>query len=149
MGLRETDSPFVGAIVRQLIGSVLVGVGTTWYAISSCATIIVGILIWLSVLIWLATSTWGGIIWAVLWLFFGGGLILGLFGLITAPVSLLGVGVAALGEKLRNSEEDNHLYEARDNIVDSVVVGDRCADCGNDRVSQDDRYCRFCGAQYG
>ena len=106
---------------------------------------LVGLLVWVSILIWLATSTWGGLIWAVLWLF-GGGIVLGLLGLVTAPIRLLGLGLASLGENLKNETQYREPLETIDNGPYPEITKGRCQACGNELVSVDDRFCRYCGA---
>ena len=100
---------------------------------------IVGFLLWLSVLIWLATSSWGGLIWAGLWLFVGGGLMAAIVGLISLPARLFGAGLVVLGERLTNPEDE---------AVDRLRLDD-CVACGSKRVSEDDHYCPDCGTPYG
>lgn len=98
---------------------------------------IVGFLLWLGILIWLATSIWGGIIWAVLWLFIGGGTIALIVGLLSLPTRLFGAGMVVLGERLTGENEEG------------LTGLGYCAACGSNRGSDDDQFCRSCGAPYG
>lgn len=125
--------------MKKHLGSVLLVVGSIWLTIATCATMIVGFLLWLGVLIWLATSTWGGLIWAGIWLFVGGGLMAALVGIVSLPTRLLGGGLIALGERLVSPEEEVfHEQEL-----------EYCIACGTQRVYELDHYCRACGAPYG
>ena len=92
--------------MKQFVGSVILVIGHIWVTISTCGMMIVGFLLWLSILIWLATSFWGGIIWAGLWLFIGGGLTAALVGILSLPTRLLGGTLVVLGERLTNVEDD-------------------------------------------
>ncbi|PKB79703.1 MAG: hypothetical protein BZY88_11925 [SAR202 cluster bacterium Io17-Chloro-G9] len=125
--------------MKRLLGSLLLVIGNVWVTISTCATMIVGFLLWLGILIFLATSTWGGIIWAGLWLFIGGGIVALLVGLVSLPTRLFGASLVVLGERLRNLE---------DGAVDEPGL-ENCVACGSKRVSKDDQFCRACGAPYG
>jgi hypothetical protein len=125
--------------MKMFVGSVILAFGQIWVAITSCGIMIVGFLVWLGILIWLATSVWGGLIWAVLWLFIGGGLTAAIVGLISLPTRLFGNSLVVLGTQLQNSE---------DVAVDEPGLDD-CMSCGSKRVSEDDDYCRDCGARYG
>ena len=119
--------------MKQFVGSVILAIGHIWVTISSCGTMIVGFLLWLGILIWLATS--GGLIWAGLWLFIGGGLTAAIVGLISLPTRLFGTSLMLLGTRLQNPE---------DVAIDEPGLDD-CMSCGSKRVSEDDQYCRICG----
>ena len=124
--------------MTRLIGSVILVIGHIWVTISSCAMMIVGFLVWLGILIWLASS-WGGLIWVVLWLFIGGGLTAGIVGLLSFPARILGASLVVLGERLANPENE---------WVD-VPEFEACTACGSKREFADEHYCRACGAPYG
>ena len=125
--------------MKQIIGSALIVVGGIWESISSCGVIVFGFLFWLGVLLWLATSTWGGIIWALLWLFIGGGLTAMLVDLASLPSRFFGVCLMVLGARLKDFESE---------AVDVARLA-YCTTCGSQRISEVDQYCRICGAPYG
>ena len=125
--------------MKRLLGSALLVIGHTWLAISNCAMMIVFFFLWVGILIWLATSTWGGFIWAGLWLFIGAGILSLIVGLISLPTRLFGASLVMLGERFTTLEDE---------AVD-VRGLEECMACGSKRVSEDDKYCRACGAPYG
>ena len=124
--------------MKKFIGSVILTFGGAWVEISGCTTMIVGFLAWLGILIWLATSVWGGLIWAGLWFFMGGGLIGTIVSLIALPSRLFGISLVVLGTRLLSLD---------DKPPDDS--GPDCTSCGNIRMSEHDQYCRVCGAPYG
>ena len=125
--------------MKQFVGSLLITIGQIWVTVTTCGTIIVGFLLWLGVLIWLATSFWGGVLWAALWVFIGGGLTAALVGILSLPTRLFGGWLVVLGDRLNNPD-----YEG----VDEARLDD-CMSCGSERVSDDDRFYRTCGTPYG
>ena len=97
---------------------------------------IIGLFLWLGILVFLATSIWGGIFWAVLWLFIGGGIIALIVGLVSLPARLLGGVLVSTGESL--------LEDVAFDVPLAV-----CEACGSSRASDDDQFCRECGSRYG
>jgi hypothetical protein len=64
-------------------------------AISSILGGLLGFLLWLSILISIFST--GHILWAVVWLFVGGGLTALLVSILAIPFNLLGVALLAIG----------------------------------------------------
>lgn len=125
-----------GAMMKQVVGSILVAIGNIWVAISSCGIVIVAIFLWLGIVFW--GYSWGGLFFVILWLFLGTGIVGLIVGVTSLPVRLFGAGMIILGEELKNSKP---------NVVDARGPND-CIECGRARVSEDDQYCRGCGQQY-
>lgn len=124
--------------MSKILGIILLTVGRLWVEISTCATGCVFFLVWLGILVWLFTSTWGGFIWAGLWLFLGGSATGLIVGVLSAPMRLFGVGLVLLGTNLL--EERYEVEEPHDN--------QSCRSCGALRSSLTDEYCTACGARY-
>ncbi len=122
--------------MSKILGILLLTVGRLWVEISGCATGCLFVLVWLGILVWLFTSTWGGFIWAGLWLFLGGGATAFVVGILSAPMRLFGVGLVVLGTNLLEGQHD-------------AEEPSRCRSCGELRSSLTDEYCTSCGTRYG
>lgn len=124
--------------MKRFVGSALVVIGNIWVTVSTCGMMIMAGLFWLVGLVWILGS-WGGILFAILWVMFGFGLVGLIVGLASLPVRLFGAGIIVLGESLKNAES----------FEDGMSNTDGCAECGRTRVSYDDQFCRGCGQAYG
>jgi hypothetical protein len=124
--------------MNQVVGSILVIIGNIWVTVSTCGMVVIVGLLWVAGFLWILGS-WGGIIFAILWLMMGLGLVGLIVGIASLPVRLLGAGMIVIGEALKNPASN----------IDGTRDTYDCAACGRARVSEDDQYCRSCGQSYG
>ena len=87
--------------MNHMIGSLLVVIGTIWVGVSSCGLAIGFIGLWIVGLFWAVSS---GILMIILWFIFGTTIIGFIFSIAAAPIALLGAGLLAAGEAMKNSD---------------------------------------------
>ena len=123
--------------MNQVIGSLLVLIGSIWITISTCGIVVMMFALWIIGLLWMIS--WGGIIGCFLWLLFGTGIVALFLGIAATPISLLGAGMVTIGEAMKNSDRDKF----------DALQSNNCRECGRARVQSDDEFCRSCGHPYG
>ena len=122
--------------MNNLVGSLLVVIGSIWVSVATCGVMIAFIGLWIVGLIWAFSS---GILIVILWFLFGTAITALIIGIAATPISLLGAAIVTVGEAMKNS--DRNRFDA--------LPDDSCRECGRARVQSDDEFCRGCGHPYG
>ena len=87
--------------MSHMVGSLLVVIGSIWVSVATCGVMIAFIGLWIVGLIWAFSS---GILIVILWFLFGTAIIGFIFSIAAAPIALLGAGLLAAGEAMKNSD---------------------------------------------